>query len=77
MPTIRVYYCKGRKKSGTPIVVENDSGCERFGSSFNLSGRLKLSMKYDNASSAAKRHKATTVMEIEATKATLDRLRLY
>lgn len=62
----KLYYCKSRKKTGDPIVLEYENGERVFYNTFCRDyGRVKLSMKFNNAKGKAKKSGATTVLEVE------------
>ena len=61
----KLYYCKSRKKTGDPIVVEYPDGSVSFHDQFCTEGKFRLSMKFNNAKGRAKKSGATTLLEIE------------
>jgi hypothetical protein len=62
----KLYYCKSRKKTGDPIVLEYENGERLFYNTFVRDyGNIKLKMRFGNAKGKAKKSGATTVLEVE------------
>lgn len=63
-PDYRIYYCKGLKKTGKPIIVKlMKSGKEKNVKSINMKN-VDIRMSFNNSPPAIKRRGATTILEV-------------
>lgn len=60
----RIYYCKSRKKTGKPIVVQDmETGKETYRKRIKLNN-VNIEMKFGNSRGKAKSRGSTTVLEV-------------